>query len=41
MIRIIGIVGSPRVDSNTEKLVMEALKVAAEEGCSNRAHKVS
>jgi len=32
MIRIIGIVGSPRVDGNTEKLVIEALKVAAEEG---------
>jgi len=32
MIRIIGIVGSPRVGGNTELLVMEALRAAEEEG---------
>ena len=31
MIYIIGIVGSPRVEGNTEKLVVEALKAASEE----------
>jgi len=32
MIRVLGIVGSPRVGGNTEQLVAEALRVAAEEG---------
>jgi len=32
MIRILGIVGSPRVGGNTELLVAEALKAAEEEG---------
>ncbi len=32
MIYVIGIAGSPRVEGNTEKLVTEALKTAAEEG---------
>lgn len=32
MIRILGIVGSPRVEGNTEILVGEALKAAAEDG---------
>jgi len=32
MIRILGIVGSPRVGGNTEHLVAEALKAAVEEG---------
>lgn len=32
MIYIVGIVGSPRIGGNTEILVMEALKAAAEEG---------
>lgn len=32
MIYVVGIVGSPRVGGNTEILVSEALKVAAEEG---------
>ncbi len=32
MIRIVGIVGSPRVEGNTELLVDEALKAAGEEG---------
>jgi len=31
MIHIVGIVGSPRVEGNTEKLVVEALKAASEE----------
>lgn len=31
MIHVIGIVGSPRAEGNTEKLVAEALKAAAEE----------
>ncbi len=32
VIRVLGIVGSPRVGGNTESLVAEALKVAGEEG---------
>jgi multimeric flavodoxin WrbA len=32
MIRIVGIVGSPRVNGNTERLTAEALKTAEEEG---------
>ena len=32
MIRIVGIVGSPRIGGNTERLVSEALRVAEEEG---------
>jgi len=32
MIRILGIVGSPRVGGNTERLVAEALKAAEEDG---------
>jgi len=32
MIRVLGIVGSPRVGGNTERLVAEALKVAGDEG---------
>jgi len=32
MIRILGIVGSPRVGGNTERLVAEALKAAGEDG---------
>jgi len=32
MIRVLGIVGSPRVGGNTEGLVAEALKAAAEDG---------
>lgn len=32
MIYVVGVVGSPRVGGNTEILVSEALKVAAEEG---------
>lgn len=33
MIKIIGIVGSPRIGGNTELLVKEALKAAEEKGC--------
>lgn len=33
MIRIIGIVGSPRIGGNTEIIVNEALKTAEKEGC--------
>ena len=42
MIYIIGIVGSPRVEGNTEKLVVEALKAASdeEEGVQNGTHKI-
>ena len=32
MVRILGIVGSPRVEGNTERLVAEALKAAEEDG---------
>ena len=32
MIRIVGIVGSPRVGGNTERLVAEVLKSAEEDG---------
>jgi multimeric flavodoxin WrbA len=32
MVRILGVAGSPRAGGNTEILVMEALKAAAEEG---------
>jgi len=32
MIRVLGIIGSPRVGGNTEQIVAEALRVAAEEG---------
>ncbi|MBC7130808.1 flavodoxin family protein [Candidatus Bathyarchaeota archaeon] len=33
MIRVVGIVGSPRIGGNTELIVNEALKAAEEEGC--------
>ena len=36
MIRILGIVGSPRVGGNTERLVAEALKAAEEDGAEIR-----
>jgi multimeric flavodoxin WrbA len=32
MIRVVGIVGSPRIGGNTERLLTEALKAAAEDG---------
>jgi multimeric flavodoxin WrbA len=32
MIRVVGVVGSPRIGGNTERLLTEALKAAAEDG---------
>lgn len=36
MIQILGIVGSPRIRGNTERLVLEALKAAEEDGAQTK-----
>ncbi|MCD6264250.1 flavodoxin family protein [Candidatus Bathyarchaeota archaeon] len=36
MVRVLGIVGSPRVGGNTERLVAEALRAAEEEGAETK-----
>jgi len=41
MVYIIGIAGSPRIKGNTEILVMEALKAAAEEGAKTELIKLA
>jgi len=41
MIRVLGIVGSPRVGGNTERLVAEALKATAEDGAETELVRLS
>jgi multimeric flavodoxin WrbA len=41
LIRILGIVGSPRAGGNTERLVAEALKASAEAGAQTEIVRVS
>ncbi|MBS7622543.1 flavodoxin family protein [Candidatus Bathyarchaeota archaeon] len=41
MIRILGIVGSPRAGGNTERLVAEALKASAEAGAQTEIVRIS
>ena len=41
MIRVLGIVGSPRSNGNTERLVGEALKTSAEKGAETELIKLT